>query len=133
MNLATSAKGVFVFGSDRIICSKANASRSAILLPLAPVRRHVNARPSLHTQQQSIVRASSATYEAPSSVGGATELDALSAITVVVPDSVLMAREKDIPRKAATVSAGVLGDTLCGIVVFNSSYITVAKNGTKGT
>lgn len=45
-------------------------------------------------------------------MGGASELEALSAITLVVPDSVLMASEKDIPRKAATVSAGVLGGIL---------------------
>ena len=54
-------------------------------------------------------RAAATVYEAPSNVGGATELEALSAMTQVVPDSVLMASEKDIPRKAATVSAGVLG------------------------
>ena len=48
--------------------------------------------------------------QAPSSVGGATELEVLSTVTQVVPDSVLMASsgQKDIPRKAATVSAGVL-------------------------
>ena len=49
--------------------------------------------------------------QAPSSVGGATELEVLSTVTQVVPDSVLMASSgtKEIPRKAATVSAGVLG------------------------
>ena len=43
-------------------------------------------------------------------MGGATELEVLSTVTQVVPDSVLMASsgQKDIPRKAATVSAGVL-------------------------
>jgi hypothetical protein len=51
-----------------------------------------------------------ASVQAPSSVGGATELEVLSTVTQVVPDSVLMASSgtKEIPRKAATVSAGVL-------------------------
>lgn len=127
MHLAPSSNGVFACGSNKNFSGKANASKASIVHSSNCTRQSFSARASQRTRRQSVVHAST-TYEAPSSVGGASELEALSAITLVVPDSVLMASEKDIPRKAATVSAGVLGTALCRCIPSLCNSITSLRD-----
>lgn len=104
MLFAPTARGVLPKAD--CICQ---ASRSAAILPAPTARHALIARAAPRSRRQSVIISAKTGYASPSSVGGATELEALSSVTQVVPDSVLMASAEDIPRKAATVSAAVLG------------------------
>lgn len=109
MHLAPIA-GAFAPTSSTL-CTRKTSKATFRISRLSPSHPSIGiARGATRSYKQSVKMSSATTYEAPSSVGGATELEALSSFTQVVPDSVLMASENDIPRKAATVSAGVLGE-----------------------
>ena len=51
-------------------------------------------------------------HKPPSSATAATELEALSKWSMVIPDTVLMQKVEELELKAATVSSGVLGGML---------------------
>lgn len=75
-------------------------------VPVSHRRRAANARCMAQTIEKRIL------HKPPSSATAATELEALSKWSVVIPDTVLMQKVEELELKAATVSSGVLGGML---------------------